>query len=146
MLFRSYALGDARTPATVTLAQQVTGVAVAVGAFVLASSVTARLAGLALGHAVGFAVGCALLAGSLRRAHRQAFDGTGGALIRSLAGAGVMALALVTATRALPAADSQVELALRTLGLVAVGAVTYLLACLALRSPELRELVTLRRR
>ncbi|MDP9407457.1 MAG: hypothetical protein M3P95_06225 [Actinomycetota bacterium] len=140
-----YALGDARTPATVTLAQQATGVAVAVAAFVLASSATGRLAALALGHAAGFAVGCALLAASLRRSHREAFSGTGTALLRSVAGAGLMALALAAAAAALPAADSQVELALRTLGLVAVGGASYLLACLLLRTRELRELVTLRR-
>lgn len=141
-----YAQNDARTPATVTVLQQTSGVVVAALAFVVADRPQAALAGLALGHAAGFAVGCAVLAVTLRRRHREAFEGAGPAVVRAALAAGVMAGALLTADAALPGPETQLELAVRTLGLVALGGLTYLAATLALRSPDLRELLAVRRR
>lgn len=141
-----YALKETRTPALVTVVLQVVNVTAAYAAFSLAGTEPGSIAGLALGYAAGYAVGAGLLMQSLRRRRHGVYAGGGRALLKAGTAALVMALAIVLAGHLLPEAASRPGLAVRTLGLVALGGVVYLLACLALRTRELREVLSIRRR
>lgn len=137
----SYAFQDTRSPALVNVALNAVHVASSVAAVLAFRTPAARILSLALANAAAYVAGCLLLGRKLvvrRRITIRALVAGLGA--RTLAATAGMAAAVSLALRWLPGPTSQLEAAVLTLALAAMGSAVYLGLSAALRSPELARL------
>lgn len=131
-----YALGDTKTPALINIGT--VGLTMVTGTVLFfASAPRWSVAGLAFGHSIGFGIGSIAMTRALgRRVGRLLERAVWISLLRSVgAGAGA-ALLMWWVTSVLPAGGKGAALIELTLA-ASVGAVAYIGAMLALRSPEM---------
>ena len=145
LLTRSYyALPDARTPALANVGVNVVNVGAALAAFALIDSDRDRVAGLVVAYALSYIAGCLLLGVGLVRRKPGAFAGGVRAIITALTAAVAMGLAIAGLQHWVPAFGGEDGRVLQTGALIALGALVYLGMLVALRSSELRELLSRR--
>lgn len=134
-----YSLPDARIPALANIAVNTVNIVAAVALTAALAGAGQRVAGLVVAYTLSYVTGVALLGWLLARRREGIWKGSARAVITAGVAGGAMAGCLVVLQHVWPAPDAQVAASLRTLGLVAVGAVVYLATALFARSPELAQ-------
>ena len=146
LLTRSYyAMTDTRTPMLANIALNSVNIVFALLAALTIDDPVLRIQGLVVSYALSYLTGCCLLSVGLSRRRPGAFAGGARAVATAAGAALVMAGALVLAQRYLPQPGSVLLDVALTGATVAAGAVVYLGALIALRSPELPEILSRRR-
>ena len=145
LLTRSYyALSNTKTPMLANIAVNAVNITFAFAATLTIADPVTRIQGLVGAYATSYVTGCVLLGIGLVRRRPGAF--AGGLRAAAVAGfsAGAMAAAIAATRWLWPDADGRLMLIVQTGALMVLGMVVYLVALLALRSRELRELVSRR--
>ena len=145
LLTRShYALPDARTPALANVAVNIVNIVAALVAFAVIDGPRERIAGLVGAYALSYLAGCTLLGAGLVRRRPGAFAGAVRGLLTAAGAALAMALAIWVLQQLFPLPQGGAGVCLHTAVLIVAGGVVYVLGLVALRSRELRELVSRR--
>ncbi len=140
-----YALPDTRAPALVNVVVNVVNVLAAFAAFAAFTDPRTQIAGLVGAFALSYVAGCLLLAVGLARRQPGCFAGAARATATALAASSVMAAVLWASAATWPPGSQVLAGFVRTGVLVALGGAVYLGVAWALRSPELGELLKIRR-